>query len=45
MKLGGRPPILVKQSFRELCNSMLSGLHPFDDVAIFLLKESVELKR
>ena len=25
--------ILVKLSFRELCDSKLSGLHPFDNMA------------
>ena len=28
------PWIFVKLSFRELCNSNLSGLHPFDNVTI-----------
>ena len=30
----GRPQIFVKLSFRELCDSKLSGLHPFDNMAI-----------
>ena len=29
-----RPQIFVKLSFRELYDSKLSGLHPFDNVAI-----------
>ena len=29
-----RPRILVKLSLRELCNSKLSGLHAFDNIAI-----------
>ena len=33
-KLEGRPRIFVKLSFRELCGSELSGLHPFDNMAI-----------
>ena len=33
-KFEQRPPILVKVSFRELCDSKLSGLHPFVDMAI-----------
>ena len=28
-----RPQIFVKQSFRELCDSKLSGLHAFDNMA------------
>ena len=28
------PQIFVKLSFRELCNSKLSVLHPFDSMAI-----------
>ena len=31
-----RPQILVKLSFRELCYSKLSGLHPFDNMATSL---------
>ena len=33
-KLEGRPQIFVKLGFRELCGSNLSGLHPFDYMAI-----------
>ena len=33
-KLEGRPQTFVKLSFRELCGSKLSGLHPFDNMAI-----------
>ena len=29
-----RPQIFVKLGFRELCDSKLSGLHPFDNMAI-----------
>ena len=29
-----RPRILVKLSFREFCNSRLSGLHAFDKMAV-----------
>ena len=35
-KLERRLQILVKLSFRELCDSKLSGLHPFDNMAISL---------
>ena len=33
-KLERRPQIFVKVSFRELCGSKLSGLHPFDNMTI-----------
>ena len=33
-KFEQRPQIFVKLSFRELCDSKLSGLHPFDNMAI-----------
>ena len=33
-KFEQRPQIFVKLSFRELCDSMLSGLHPFDNMVI-----------
>ena len=33
----GRPQILVKLSFRELCYSKLSGLHAFDNMVIIPL--------
>ena len=29
-KFKRRPQIFVKLSFRELCDSKLSGIHPFD---------------
>ena len=29
-----RPQIFEKQSFREMCDSKFSGLHPFDNIAI-----------
>ena len=32
------PLIFVKLSFRELCDSELSGLHPFDNMVIIQLK-------
>ena len=34
IKSEGGPQIFVKLTFRELCNSKLSGLHPFDNMAI-----------
>ena len=33
-KFEGRPRIFVKPSFRESCDSKLSGLHAFDNMAI-----------
>ena len=33
-KFERRPQIFVKLSFRELCDSKLSGLHAFDNIAI-----------
>ena len=33
-KFERRPRIFVMLSFRELCNSKLSGLHAFDNMAI-----------
>ena len=33
-KLEQRSQIFVKVSFRDLCNSKLSGAHAFDNVAI-----------
>ena len=33
-KFERRPRIFVKLSFRELCNSKLSGLHAFDNMVI-----------
>ena len=33
-KLEQRPQIFVKLSFREIYGSNLSGLHPFDNMAI-----------
>ena len=32
-----RPLVFVKLSFRELCDSELCGLHPFDNMAIINL--------
>ena len=34
IKLDRRPQTFVKLSFRELCGSKFSGLHPFDNMAI-----------
>ena len=40
-----RPRILVKLSFREFCGSKLSGLHPFDNIAIIhLVKNRLKQK-
>ena len=33
-KFEQRPQIFLKLSFRELCDSKLSGLHAFDNMAI-----------
>ena len=33
-KFKRRPRIFIKLCFTELCDSKLSGLHPFDNVAI-----------
>ena len=33
-KFEQRPQIFVKLSFRELCDSKLSGLHAFDNITI-----------
>ena len=33
-KFEWRPEIFVKLSFREFCDSKLSGLHAFDNMAI-----------
>ena len=33
-KFEQRTQIFVKLSFREFCNSNLSGFHPFDNMAI-----------
>ena len=33
-KLEWRPQIFTKLSFRGMCDSKLSGLHPFDNMAI-----------
>ena len=34
IKFEQRPQIFVKLSFRELCDSKLSGLYPFDNMTI-----------
>ena len=36
-KFEQRSQIFVKLSFRELCYSILSGLHPFDNMVIIHL--------
>ena len=33
-KFEGKPQVVVKLSFRELCHSKLSGLHALDKMAI-----------
>ena len=33
-KVERTPQIFLKLSFKELCDSKLSGLHPFDNMAI-----------
>ena len=33
-KFKQRPQIFVNKSFRELCDSKLSGLHPYNNMAI-----------
>ena len=40
-----RPQILVKLSFRELCDSKLSGLHPFDNIVISWVKNKLKIER
>ena len=44
-KLKQRPLIFVKLSFRELCDSKLSGLHPFDMVIIHWVKNRLKTER
>ena len=34
IKFKRRPRMFVKLNFRELCDSKLSGLHPFDNMAL-----------
>ena len=34
IKFERRPQIFIKPSFKELCDSKLSGLHPFDNTNI-----------
>ena len=41
IKLEQRPRIFIKLSFRELCGSKLSGLHPFDNMAIIHLVKNM----
>ena len=43
-KFERRPRIFVKLSFRELCDSKLSGLHAFDNIAIILFISLNKLK-
>ena len=45
-KLQRRPQIFIKLSFRELCGSKLSGLHPFDGmVIIHCVKKRLKTER
>ena len=45
-KLERRRRILVKTSFRELCDSKLSGLRPFDNMTIIhLVKNKLKTER
>ena len=45
-KLERRPRKFVKQNFREFCSSELSGLHPFDNVAIInLVKNRIKNRK
>ena len=41
-KFKGRPRNLVKLSFKELCDSKFSGLHPFDNIATSKLSQKQE---
>ena len=34
IKFERRPQIFIKPNFKELCDSKLSGLHPFDNTNI-----------
>ena len=44
-KFDRRPQIFEKLSFRELCNSKLSGLHTFDNIAIILKLSRLKIER
>ena len=45
-KLEQRPQIFVKLSFRELCDSKLSGLHFFNNMTIIqLVKNKLKTER
>ena len=45
-KLEKRPQIFVKLCFRELCDSKLPGLHPFDNMTIIhLVKNKLKTER
>ena len=43
IKLQGKPQILVKLRFSELHDSNLSGLRPFDNMAIRLIFKKVKM--
>ena len=45
IKFQQRPQILVKLSLTELSDSKLSGLCPFDDAAISLIRGSYQKRR
>ena len=42
-KFERRSQILVELSFREMCDSKLFGLHPFDNMVIIYIWEGVIL--
>ena len=42
-KFEQRSQILVELSFREMCDSKLFGLHPFDNMVIIYIWEAVTL--
>ena len=41
-KFDRRPQIFIKLSFRELCNSKLSGLQAFDNMAKFIKSKKIK---
>ena len=45
MKLERRARILVKLGFKELCDSKLSGLYTFDEMAISLSQDDLKRRR
>ena len=44
-KFKWRPQIFVKLSFRELCDSNLSGLHAFDNMAIIIKLSRLKIEK